>query len=125
MVFCRISHVISMILYTWFIRMNIKIIFSHLVLGNFNKYLFVIYIIVVRFYICQLKSVTVPVKSVSRKSSRKSSVSMDVDTKPKKSAEAKVKSAIPQMNKDRKKDFKRMKKQRKRAGKKIKEEFMI
>ncbi|KAK3102928.1 hypothetical protein FSP39_014994, partial [Pinctada imbricata] len=65
----------------------------------------------------EMKSVTVPVKSNSRKSSRKSSVSSETNkTKSKLTDEAKVKASIPQLNKERIKAFKQMKKKRKRAG---------
>lgn len=60
----------------------------------------------------QLKATSVPVKS-TRSSSRKSSVSSDAPQKPLPTSQA---LGLKQLNKDRKKDFKKMKKQRKRSG---------
>lgn len=67
------------------------------------------------YYLEQLKATSVPVKT-SRASSRKSSVSAEAPTQKQRPAGRTV--GLQQLNKDRKKDFKKMKKQRKRAGEK-------
>lgn len=62
----------------------------------------------------QLKATSVPVVKSTRSSSRKSSVSSNAPQKPLPTGQA---LGLKQLNKDRKKDFKKMKKQRKRSGK--------
>ena len=87
-----------------------------------NRYLFQVHFVSCEYgdfnfvyYLEQLKATSVPVKT-SRASSRKSSVSAEAPTQKQRPAGRTV--GLQQLNKDRKKDFKKMKKQRKRAGEK-------